>query len=206
MQDEIMSPEERQTAFRARQEGDTWQPADARDDFYDFKELDISDDERKTLEELRRLADEDDYEHGKTYYHADNEWSEPVDNKNHSGVNVPMDRNQQMSLYHSHTDDSLPSPQDVTALIDPRINRIGVITKNRDVWVIDIGAGIKPNEEELREAIRNIAEPEAQRAVMENPNFANWTFEERYYMLGREKALRTARYFEWDFMGGSIDG
>ena len=50
MQDEIMSPEERQTAFRARQEGDTWQPADARGDFYDFKELDISGDERKTLE------------------------------------------------------------------------------------------------------------------------------------------------------------
>lgn len=72
--------------------------------------------------------------------------------------------------------------------------------------MIDIGAGIKPNEEELCEAIRNIAEPEAQRAVRENPNLANWTFEERYYMLGREKALRTARYFEWDFTGGSIDG
>lgn len=188
----------------AKQAGDTVQPESIRRNYDDFQPLEITDEVREELRELNRLAEKTDVEHGfsrypggKTETHTDND---------HDKVNIPVPKEgKHVELYHCHTDDSVLSPEDFKTVLDTRIDRQCVISRNGDVWLVDYSNGIRPTKQEL-EAAFDMCESEAERTVKEDPGYNGWSFEERYYMRGRERMYRLGRLFEWRVMGGHIDG
>ncbi len=187
----------------AKQSGDTVQPESIQRNYDDFQPLEITDEVREELRELNRLAKETDVEHGfsrypggKTDTHTDND---------HNKVNIPVPKEgKHVELYHCHTDDSVLSPEDFNSVLDARIDRQCVISRNGDVWLVDYSNGIRPTKKEL--AAVDMCESEAERTVKEDPGYNGWSFEERYYMRGRERLFRLGRLFEWSVMGGHIDG
>lgn len=196
---------ERLAIVRANQEdGDMRKPSSLDGDYYDFKTLSLEPEAIKLCNELNELSKRSDFEYGKIVFPGA-DTNVFTDNK-HSSIDFHLKGidSKQIELFHSHTDDSLPSAADLRSFIDERVQRIGVISINKDVWVVEIGQGLRPTAEEF-DAAKKIAYEGALEAVKNDPNFIDWTYEERYYMLIREQSLRICNYFEWDYSGGSLD-
>ena len=68
-----------------------------------------------------------------------------------------------------------------------------------------IGDGDFPSIDELQSVARDIAR-EVDADMLDNPEFFDWSYEERNYMCIREQAYRIARYFNWTLEGGRING
>ena len=188
----------------AKQAGDTVQPESIRRNYDDFQPLEITDEIREELRELNRLAEETDVEYGFSRYPGGK--TEIHTNHDHNRVEIPLPKEgEHIELYHCHTDDSVLSPDDFHSVLSERIDRDCVISKNGDIWIVDYSSGIRPTKEELEAAV-DMCEAEAERTVVEDPGYDAWTYEERYYMRGRERMFRLGRLFEWSIMGGNIDG
>ncbi len=187
----------------AKQAGDTVQPESVRRNYEDFDTLDISEEVRAELRELNRLAKETDEEYGFSRYPGGK--TENHTDHDHNGVRIPLPKEgEHIELYHCHTDDSVLSTEDFKSVLNEKIDRDCVISRNGDVWIVDYSNGIRPAGHELAEAF-GVCYEEAKRTVAENQEYENWAFEERYYMLGREQMFRLGRLFEWKIMGGHID-
>ena len=131
-------------------------------------------------------------------------WLEPRTDSKHNDVAIPyLSDAKNVELYHSHTDESPPSGEDLRAFAMPSIKRIGVMSGNGDAWIIDIGQGIRPTKEELDDVLKSCYY-QAQENLQSDPSFFDWSFEERSYMLVRERMRLVANYFEWDVMGGVL--
>lgn len=191
----------RELSIKAAQSpGDCVKPSGL--DFEDYKQLDLTIDEKNKISTLRDLADETNWEHGLSC--CDGTWTKPHTDKSPFEVKIPfLAKADSVDLYHSHTDDSPPSDVDMKSLLRPSIRRIGVSTANGDMWVIDIGHGIRPTEKEMDDALK-LCYNQAQRNVSLHPKFYDWTYEERMYMLIRERMRLVANYFEWDVKGGRL--
>ena len=188
----------------AKQAGDTVQPESIRRNYDDFQPLEITNEVREELRELNRMAEETDVEYGFSRYPGGK--TKPDTNNDHNRVEIAFPKEgRHIELYHCHTDDSVLSPEDFRSVLNERIDRECVISRNGDVWIVDYSNGIRPSKDELDDAIR-ICEGEADRTVKLDPGYEEWTYEERYYMLGRERMFRLGRLFEWSIMGGHIDG
>lgn len=188
----------------AKQAGDTVQPESIRRNYDDFQPLEITDEVREELRELNRLAKETDEEQGFSRYPGGK--SDIHTDHDHNGVHIPIPKEgEHIELYHCHTDDSVLSPKDFQTVLDARIDRQCVISRNGDVWLVDFSHGIRPTAKELDDAVK-MCDREAERTVMADPGNDGWSFEERYYMRGRERMYRLGRLFEWRVMGGHIDG
>ena len=193
------------TILAAKDPRDVVAPASIRGDYQDFLPLEISEESRKGLSELRELARRTDNEHGFAIYQGGR--TEIQTNNEHSRVSIgfPQDA-KHVEVYHCHTDDSVLSPEDIRqSALRPNVDRECCISANGDIWVIDYSGGIRPDKYELDRAM-DACESDAKTALVLDPAYDSWTFEERYYMLGREKLLRTARLFEWKLQGGHING
>ncbi len=196
---------DRDYVFAAKEPGDASKPVGLHGDYQDFKELDISEDTRKTLRELNGLAIETNEEHGLAVYQGGK--TDIQTNHDHNRVTIYYPKNaKHVEIYHCHTDDSVLSLEDIfESATKLNVDRECVISVNGDVWMIDYSEGIRPGEEEFKRAYK-MCNDGAKLALEEDPAFNNWEFEERYYMLGRETMLRVARLFEWNIMGGDING
>ncbi len=81
------------------------------------------------------------------------------------------------------------------------VSEIGVITANGDIYTVSVGSGERPSEEEF-DAVEKQIEKEANAAIMEYPDFWEWTPPQRNYMAIREKTYLIARHFGWTMKGG----
>ena len=97
-----------------------------------------------------------------------------------------------------------PSSKDLELLCDPRVSEIGNTAINGDTFIVRIGDGIKPNLSEFDAAARLIQD-EVTKDLMKDPNFFDWSKEEKDYMFIREKFYRLSHEFGWQMEGGNFD-
>ena len=196
---------DREFALAAKEPGDATQPKSIGRDYQDFSQLVLSPEEKKDLAELNRLAEDTDNEYGLAVYQGGKTDIQTDNDHNNVIIGFPADA-QHVEIYHSHTDDSVLSSEDIgQSATRLNVDKECVISINGDVWVIDYTEGIRPNQNELDEALK-MCKNDAKEALSNDPAYGNWSYEERAYMLGRESMLRVARLFEWHIMGGHIDG
>ena len=188
----------------AKQPGDTVQPASIRGDYNDFRELELTDEERADLTELRRLAVDTNSEHGMAVYQGGKTKIQTDNDHNMVEIGFPKG-SEHVTLYHSHTDDSVLSPEDFKSVLNQDVDRDAVISANGDIWIVDFTTGIRPAKEYFDKAIAFLRD-DVDRDLKNDPSYEEWSFDERYYMRGREIMLRTSRLFEWNLMGGHLDG
>lgn len=200
---ESISGEERKIIIEAAQSsGDSKKPKNMDGDYTDFRLLEISEDTKQKLRELNELSKETGFEYGRAL--CDGEWTDIQTDNMPGNVKIKYPTNsKKVEIYHSHTDDSTESSADLIALINQNVSKIGVASINGDGWIIDVADGIRPNKDELDEAV-NMCYKQAQEDLKLDPRFQDWSYEERYYMLIREQMRRIANIFEWSVMGGEI--
>ena len=109
-----------------------------------------------------------------------------------------------LTILHSHTNATTFSAVDFQKFVDKRVDKIGVIGYNNDVFVAQVGYGERSTLEDFAEAIKTISR-EADLEIMEHPNFFDWSIEERNYMAIREQAFKICRHYGWIIEGGRID-
>lgn len=186
----------------AQSAGDAKQPKELQGDFEDYMPLETSAEVRGALLELRDLAAQTNYEYGRSC--SDGVWNEPHTDENHNIVKVIFDpQARHIELYHSHTDESPPSSVDLRAFLNEKVDRIGIASSNGDGWIIEIGGGIRPTKDEMDEAI-DLCYKQAMEIIGSDPHYDGWSYEERSYMLVRERMRLIANYFEWDVYGGRL--
>lgn len=79
-----------------------------------------------------------------------------------------------------------------------------VIGYNGDAYCAYVGSGWKPSVDEFSQDLMRIA-AEADEAVMSNPDFFSWDYDERIYMAVKEQAYLIARNDGWTIEGGRMD-
>ncbi|MDO5131436.1 MAG: hypothetical protein Q4D81_00455 [Eubacteriales bacterium] len=202
-EDSSLSARERISVLEVAQSpGDAVKPRSMFGDYYDYNEIDIDDEAINALRGLKAAADKTGWEYGRS--RCDGVWLEPHTDNKHNDVAIPyLSDAKNVELYHCHTDESPPSAEDMRAFATPSIQRIGVLSCNGDGWIIDIGSGIRPTKNELDEAL-DLCYNQAKDNLQGDPTFWEWTYEERSYMLVRERMRLVANYFEWDVMGGVL--
>lgn len=200
-----LKPQQRTALAYMNQEGGraTIPPA-VEGDFSDFASLNIAKEDRAALSNLRQKTIETGLEQG-CIKRQDGTYRF-VDGKEKSRIKMIVleEDGEKVDLFHSHTNDTLPSASDFRRLVDERINSIAVTTSNGDVYVVKVGYGWRPESIDDFEQIVQSLSREADRTIREDPRFDSWTYEERNYMAIREQAYIIARYFGWELQGGKL--
>ena len=96
-----------------------------------------------------------------------------------------------------------PSKEDLLWLTNENVDEIGVIASNGDVFIVRRGDGDIISAREFLEISSQI-DAEVNLELMNDPDFINWTIQERNYMGIREQFFRIARYFKWHIAGGRL--
>ena len=195
-------PASEQITFQ--QEGEKASPPKEYDGvFDDFEELNLAKEEKTALVQLQSLANSDGNEHGTVI--ANGKITAYVSSGLPDAVKISVDGlGDGLTVLHSHTNATPPSATDFRRLLDRRIEKIGVIGYNGDVFMAYIGDGIVPEINEFDDVVKSIAN-EVNMSMIDDPNFYDWTIPEKNYMAIREQAYRIARHFEWTLEGGRID-
>ena len=178
-------------------------PASVKGIFEDFRELTISEEEKKELISIRDLSESTGYEYAavrlsdgtvdrKTSYLPDKVY-----------INITSDDGSGIQILHSHTNVTPLSGNDFKFLCNEQVDSIGNIAINGDTYICRVGNGIRPTEEELNEDKKRIAK-EVDSDILEMTIENGWTPEEATYMAIREQAYRIARYYEWELEGGHL--
>ena len=171
----------------------------------------LTEEEYDILKMLRRLADRSGFEYGIAAQLRERTtgeilWkSEAFTSCDRNRVRIPppvLDR-ESVSLYHAHTNNTIFSVRDLKLLLRPNVDKISVIAVSSNTAVVLTGSGYRPDEEEFLQVTGEI-----QRAVpyelANDPDFYEWTQEERVSRLFHEQAFQIARYFKWTLEGGAI--
>ena len=88
-------------------------------------------------------------------------------------------------------------------MTNERVDKVGNIAHNGDVFMVSTGNGWRPTMDEYTEAVDEMrAQADADTTL--DPNFYEWSSSERTYVAIREQAYRIARHFEWRLEGGSL--
>ena len=179
-------------------------PKSIEGDFSDFDPLEIDNETRKIFKELHSLEQQDHNEHAQIISEIDK--SDILSSEKFDKVEIDLGlcKGDHLRIYHSHTNLTPPSTPDLRKLCTPRVDEIGNIAINGDTFIVRIGDGIKPNLSEFDEAAKQIQD-EVTKDLMKDPNFFDWSKEEKDYMYIREKFYRIAREFGWQMEGGNID-
>lgn len=186
-----------------QEENESQVPAEYIDNYDDFSELTLSQQERGVLEELHTLSVDSGYEYGAVIYDSGN--SKPFTSEYESRVDVPKEYADKpgLKIYHAHTNETPFSGKDFEWLTRENVEKVCVISRNGDAFVSYIGNGYRPDINEYREALQEIM-ADANMSVMGYPGFLGWTYEQRTYMAIREQAYLIARRFGWTLEGGKL--
>lgn len=173
------------------------------DNFEDFAPLTLSDDERRVLFSLRSMSDQRKIEYGRA--RTTDGFSDAFTDNDANRVKVPGTLFDQgvTDLYHSHTNDSPFSSDDMRLFCRRHLRSLAVVTANNDVFVLRVGDGFVPDEEELDEFMQSVW-AEATFSVMKYDEWSEWTGNERLYVTIREQMYLTARNFGWTIEGGKL--
>ena len=172
-------------------------------DFEGYDALTLSEEEKELLKTLRRLSDTHKVEYGIA---AKGSWiSSYFTDHSPNSVHIPEEIRSLdgVSLYHSHTNETLLSVQDLKLLLKPRISRIVVISSDNSVCAAFVGNGYRPDEETFQNIAYQIY-METGVASFDNPAFEKLSIRERNTWAINERSYRLARYFEWTIEGGRL--
>ena len=174
-----------------------------RNDFSDYEELTLTEQEADAFFSLHDRASENGQENILGFINGRR--TEIYTSELEGKVEVPKEfldkNNQNVKIYHNHTNCTTPSGGDLEKLTYENVSEIGVITANGDIYTVSVGSGERPSEEEF-DAVEKQIEKEANAAIMEYPDFWEWTPPQRNYMAIREKTYLIARHFGWTMKGG----
>ena len=202
---ENISPKQLEQIVKLQQDGGTASiPQYLEGDFSDFSPLSISDEEREMLRELHEMSMEDRTEHGKIILQNGNVIE--CHSNSPDGVQMPISDIDEIGIkmYHSHTNDTPQSSMDLSKLLIGKVDEVGVVTNNRDVFIARIGDGWVPTAEEFGEFVKTVArEIDSELPFM--PGFNELSLEERNYIAIREQAYRICREYGWSLDGGKLD-
>ena len=192
-------------SLEMRQFGDGAKPPKEYDGIFDdFAELNLSKSEYEALSKVWSKAKETGNEYGIVIENG--VVRKPVTSNLPDAVKFLLDGyGNNLTVLHSHTNATPPSATDFLRLLNEKVDKIGVIGYNADTYVAYIGYGERPDIEEFKSVVSDIA-VEVDADMRLEPNFYEWTVEERNYMAIREQAYRIARYFGWTLEGGRFDG
>ena len=190
--------------FAAQTEGDAKIPNNMIGNFIDYEKLELNEHEKGSIKELHNKAIENQFEYGKIIYKEGE--TDILTSKFYDKVELPIEETKGTDLFvlHSHTNDTPLSSVDFNPLTLDKVNRVGVISGNGDVWIVDVSDGFRPSLKELEDQIKDIVK-EVSLDLQEDPSFWDWTPEERNYMFIREKMYRVAKENKWKLMGGRLD-
>ena len=152
---------------------------------------------------LRRLSDTHKVEYGVA---AKDSWISPyftdhLPNSVHISEEIlSLDG---VSLYHSHTNETILSVQDLHLLLNPRISKIAVITPDYNICVASVESGYRPEENEFT-CISKQIQVEVGTELFNRLPFEEISIEERNTLAINECAYRIARHFEWKIEGGGL--
>ena len=196
---------EKKLMIALQTEGEATKPKNLIGNYDDYEPLDLSLKEIEIIDGLHKRSLEKRYEYGKIIYNEGE--TEYLTNDLYDKVLLPVEQTDGTGLkvFHSHTNDTPPSSADFRPLTIDKVDKIGVISNNGDVWVVEIGNGYRPTLDELEETASRIKR-EVLIDIQNHPDYFDWTPEERCYMVTREKFYRIAREYEWKAMGGDING
>ncbi|MGM9587828.1 MAG: hypothetical protein ACI3VA_10120 [Candidatus Limivicinus sp.] len=171
--------------------------------FDDFAELNLSADEKNALRNLQSLSASSGYEY--CIIIADGKASAPMTSKSKNSVEFLLDNYPgKVTLLHSHTNATPLSASDLRLLLNEKVEKIGSIGYNGDVYIAYNNYGITPTSEEFDDFVRDLS-VEVNTDMSNDPDFYHWSIPERNYMAIREQAYRIVRFFEWTMEGGRID-
>ena len=179
-------------------------PTEYDGNFSDYQELSLSAIEEQTFKSLRSASDNSGFEYGAVI--ETGKASEIFTSNNDNAVQIDISKfGSGLTVLHSHTNATPFSAQDFRYLLNEQVSKIGVIGSNGDTYTCYIGYGDKPSLSEFN-AVSDALAQEANITIMNEPNFFDWTIEERNYMAIREQAYRIANHFGWTMEGGKFDG
>ena len=171
--------------------------------FDDFEELQLTEKEHKALLTLWKESNASGFEYGTIIEGGIIE--KPFTSSMPNAVQIPLEgHGGNLTVLHSHTNATPFSVTDFQKLLDKRIDKIGVIGYNADAYIAYVGDGEIPTLEDFKEATGKISK-EANNAVMDRPEFFDWSIEERNYMAIREQAYMIAQHYGWTIKGGRIN-
>lgn len=173
------------------------------DDFSDYEPLTMTDIEKVAMRELNELSKKT----GKEYACAiiEGRKSDPFSDNYNDKVRIPAEYLQKegVKLYHSHTNTTPPSRDDLKFLTNPCVEEIGVITIEGDIYTISRGNGELISDEEFMKETEIIAY-QADFELIGHAEFYDWTVTQRNYMGIREQFYQICRRFGWTMRGGRI--
>ena len=129
----------------------------------------------------------------------------------HDHVEIPSDiakmlddTTNNITLLHSHTNNTLPSTKDFSHLLREGVGKIVVAGVNGNTYSISIGDGDRPTLEEFEQDIVEIA-----RDIGTNMSKFPWydgaDKQVREYMFIYEKAFQIKQRYKWNMQGGNIN-
>lgn len=170
----------------------------------DFSPLTISDKVRQAFAALKQASDSTGHEYGQIFTGAGSTDIFTSGQPDKVFIDLSKVDGSGLSIYHSHTNVTPLSADDFSFLCDPRVDAIGNIAGNGDIFVARVGDGVRPTPEEY-EAFKEKIKMEVNYDMMEDPDFYSWSLEERNYAAIREQAYRIAREYKWTLEGGNIN-
>lgn len=170
--------------------------------FDDFEPLTLSESEEAALRELHRLSVDKNVEYGQLIVNG--ETGTPFTSGEQGAVRIPAEElTAGTTILHSHTNVTPFSSKDFHFLLDPRVDKIGVIAYNNDVYMCSVGNGQRPTKDEFLKVLDEISH-RVDKEVISSDGFQNRTEQERKYLVIREQAYQIARHFKWQMEGGRL--
>lgn len=177
-------------------------PAAYDGDFSDFEPLELTEESRAALNNIRQLGNDTGWEHG-VIQNPDGTLSEPFTSKLPNKVSVDASAIQDGStLMHCHTNATPLSSEDLKLLINPNIDAIMNIASNGDVYLVNVN-GYHPDIHEFETAEAEIR-AEVDAMMVDRYLDEGWTTDELIYMCVKEELFRLCRHFEWMMYGGRL--
>ena len=200
---EDVSPYERISEAAAQEGGTVTIPSFMEGNFEDCHALTISEEERRVFNNIHTETQKRGCEYGEI---ITSNGTIPCESISDSRVLMRTDNIDEtgLKLYHGHTNDTLPSENDLFRfVIDPKVDEIGVVTRNSDVYVVTIGDGFIPEETEYWSIARN-ARLQADRLVLEKYDISDLTEKQIEYLVIREKNMEIIHQLGWRIEGGKL--
>lgn len=172
-------------------------------DFDDCHPLTISEEDRNTFSRIHEKVMESGYEYGEIITPSR---VVPCESDLSGLVQMKTDGIDEygLKLYHGHTNDTLPSEIDLFRLVwDEKVNEIGVVSRNKDVFRVYVGDGYIPTEEEYWNIVRKTG-IEAERTVARNYDISTLTENELNYLYIRTKNIEIIHKLGWRVEGGKL--
>ena len=180
-------------------------PEQLKNDFLDFEPLDISEHKKEQYLILNNLSKENGFEYAQLLFDSKDSEIYTSYDPNTVGVNLSiLGESDRVSIIHSHTNVTPLSSKDFEFLLNEKVDSIGNITINGDVFEASVGYGYIPTLDEYNEAVDRIRH-EVIEDLIYRDDFVEMSPSERNYVTIREETYRIAREFGWSLKGGRID-